>query len=204
MSGSYALLGTFPDAPACTILSSGKTYLIGRSLDCQIVLRGLTVSRAHAEIRVTDDAAIVVDRGSANGTFVDGVQVTEAVLKVGQQLRFGNVDLVLACNEAAKIATESTLPQTEHFPSKPTTISHEQARGLLSPAQYRVFLLIPLGLPRKLIASSLGLSKQTVNNHMKEIYSIFQIRSRAEFMAKYYGSQGATVTLPQPAVSDRG
>jgi len=46
---------------------------IGRSPDNGLVLRDHTVSSYHAQLRVAEDSAILIDRGSRNGTVVDGV-----------------------------------------------------------------------------------------------------------------------------------
>lgn len=51
-----------------------------------------TVSRRHAEIVRTGGSVKVVDLGSTNGTFVNGVQVQgEADLKPGDQVQFGAI-----------------------------------------------------------------------------------------------------------------
>ena len=48
-----------------------KSYLIGRSKDCDIVLTAPTVGRRHAEL-ISDSATdfVLVDRESTNGTFL--------------------------------------------------------------------------------------------------------------------------------------
>lgn len=50
------------------------TLVIGRGTGCQLVLDDALVSRKHAEIEVTQTAAVLVDLGSVNGVYVNGVR----------------------------------------------------------------------------------------------------------------------------------
>jgi FHA domain-containing protein len=49
--------------------------VMGRGTGCDIVLDGDDVSRRHAKAMPTDDAVIVEDLGSHNGTFVNGERI---------------------------------------------------------------------------------------------------------------------------------
>jgi len=66
---------------------------IGRRAPCELVLRDSEVSGVHCEVQLADDELMVSDRGSTNGTFVDGKRVFVdervphgGVLQVGRQL----------------------------------------------------------------------------------------------------------------------
>src|SRR5438309_3847592 len=48
---------------------------IGRTPANVLPLPHASVSRAHADVRVTADGVILTDRGSANGTFVNDVRL---------------------------------------------------------------------------------------------------------------------------------
>src|SRR5438552_125926 len=67
---------------------------LGRDPSSQIHISHHSVSGSHCEITVTDDAVIIKDLGSTNGTFVSDVQVREAVLKPGQTIHLGTVELI--------------------------------------------------------------------------------------------------------------
>jgi CheY-like chemotaxis protein len=54
-----------------------------------------SVSGRHCEILLRGDDVIVRDLKSTNGTFIQGERITEAILKLGQILRLGRVDLRL-------------------------------------------------------------------------------------------------------------
>ncbi len=62
--------------------------VIGRGSDCDLVLDEPEMSRRHAMIEVQSGELFLRDLGSANGTFVNGVQVRDAVLYSGDQLAF--------------------------------------------------------------------------------------------------------------------
>lgn len=53
---------------------------VGRARDNDIVIENLSVSRNHARIRKVDGKFIITDLNSANGTFVNGVQITKTEL----------------------------------------------------------------------------------------------------------------------------
>jgi pSer/pThr/pTyr-binding forkhead associated (FHA) protein len=61
---------------------------IGRGSECDLVLDEPEMSRKHAMIENSGDGLYLRDLGSANGTFVNGVQVKNAVLHPGDQLAF--------------------------------------------------------------------------------------------------------------------
>lgn len=49
-----------------------------------------TVSRRHARIQRSGGAFTIYDEGSSNGTFVNGIRVTEQTLKSGDEIQVGN------------------------------------------------------------------------------------------------------------------
>jgi pSer/pThr/pTyr-binding forkhead associated (FHA) protein len=61
---------------------------IGRGPECGLVLDEPEMSRRHAMIEVTAHEIFLRDLGSTNGTFVNGVQVRDAVLHPGDQIAF--------------------------------------------------------------------------------------------------------------------
>lgn len=72
-------------------LRQGITRL-GRGPDADIRIDDPGVSRHHADVLVGADA-VLRDLGSTNGIYVDGVQVTERVLRDGNTIRLGSTSL---------------------------------------------------------------------------------------------------------------
>ena len=68
--------------------------LLGRGTDCDLRLVDPGVSRHHAELRVENDQVVLVDRGSTNGTFVNGQPVRRVVLTDGTHITLGRTTLV--------------------------------------------------------------------------------------------------------------
>lgn len=81
-------------APAFLPLDQPVTT-IGRSASNRLVLDDERASREHARIVSSGDAHILYDLGSTHGTLVNGVQVTQQGLKVGDQITIGSTTLVV-------------------------------------------------------------------------------------------------------------
>jgi pSer/pThr/pTyr-binding forkhead associated (FHA) protein len=60
--------------------------VLGRSSDCDIVLKAPEVSRRHCRIECVRDEVTVEDLGSALGTRVNGVPIRRALLRDGDRL----------------------------------------------------------------------------------------------------------------------
>src|SRR2546423_6905366 len=69
---------------------SAEAVTVGRSRACDVVVGEETVSRFHAELRhADDDAWIVRDLDSTNGTWLNGARVHEARVSGGDVLWLG-------------------------------------------------------------------------------------------------------------------
>ncbi len=68
--------------------------VVGRSRDCDLVLRDPTVSGRHARLVWENDKILLEDLGSANGTFVGDKRVTRALIRPGDNVRFGRARLL--------------------------------------------------------------------------------------------------------------
>ena len=67
---------------------------IGRSMDCDIVVDNLGVSRHHCSIVKEGDTWVLVDGGSNNGTFLGGQKVSRHTLKTNEKIVLGKHSLV--------------------------------------------------------------------------------------------------------------
>jgi hypothetical protein len=85
-----AILRLVPDSGAPHEVR-GDAALVGREAGCDVVVSDGSVSRKHARLERRAEGWTVIDQGSANGTFVDSQRVAEAVLRAGQEVRFGAV-----------------------------------------------------------------------------------------------------------------
>lgn len=73
--------------------------VLGRHPTVDVVIDDPGASRRHAALRVAqgggDVVATVHDLGSTNGTYVNGVRVVHAMLRVGDRVTLGRTDVVL-------------------------------------------------------------------------------------------------------------
>jgi S1-C subfamily serine protease len=92
------------DAGRTVELPEDRPFVLGRVQGCDLVIRDERASRQHAELRAEPAGGVrVVDLGSANGTFVDGRRVSEALLAGGEELVVGGVEIaVLALRPASE------------------------------------------------------------------------------------------------------
>src|SRR5436189_4433295 len=74
---------------------------VGRVEDNAFQIPETSVSSHHAEIILKGNDVVVKDLNSTNGTFINGEKVTESVLKPGQVLKFGQVELRLEGKDGA-------------------------------------------------------------------------------------------------------
>jgi diguanylate cyclase (GGDEF)-like protein len=90
-TGEHAFLLVLAGPQLGTIfpLPSDRDLVIGRRDDADILLLDDGVSRRHATLRVTGDRALLHDLESANGSWVDGAKVSEALLENGSRLHLG-------------------------------------------------------------------------------------------------------------------
>ncbi len=78
-----------------SLVLDGAGITIGRAPDNGLVLGDPQVSRHHARLQVRQGMLVLVDLESRNGTFVNGQQVTEVALGVGDQIRIGDTRLLV-------------------------------------------------------------------------------------------------------------
>jgi pSer/pThr/pTyr-binding forkhead associated (FHA) protein len=77
------------DLPGCSIPLQELPMTVGRASDAELCLSDPYVSHYHCKIEQIDETLVVRDLGSRNGTFVNGLQVTESPLMPGDKLTVG-------------------------------------------------------------------------------------------------------------------
>lgn len=86
---------------------------VGRVEDNTFQIAQPSVSSHHCEILLKGNEIVVKDLNSTNGTFINNQQVTgEAVLKAGQILRLGQVEISLDTGAPGAPAAPSASPNT--------------------------------------------------------------------------------------------
>jgi hypothetical protein len=72
----------------------GSAVTLGRSPECDYIVRNATVSARHAELRHSAEGWSLRDLGSRNGTRVNGWLVKEQQLADGDEVTFGDSTFV--------------------------------------------------------------------------------------------------------------
>jgi len=126
--------------------------LIGRDKTAEIRLTESSVSRKHATIERRGPQWVIVDGGSANGTFLDDVQVAEGVLKNGQTLRLGAAVFKVQVEEEPT-PTQTIRPSELEAKTQPAVPAYRPgpppppAAPAMTPAQAAELLGMAVGTP---------------------------------------------------------
>lgn len=84
----------FEDKIIERVVTEKKRISIGRTNENDIVLENRAVSRKHAMIEFNNNAAVIIDNESLNGTFVNHRKITEEVLRNEDTVTIGKYALV--------------------------------------------------------------------------------------------------------------
>ena len=89
-----------------------EAITIGRGPDNTIVVNDPSISAHHAQLLLEGDTYRLKDLDSTNGTRVNGKPVTETVLRIDDQIRFGAAE---ARYESSEAAGAKPLPKPEEI-----------------------------------------------------------------------------------------
>jgi len=94
------------EAPFTFRILPGNIKTIGRAKRADFIVEAALVSRIHCRLSAGATELEVIDLDSTNGTFVNGERIDRALLKIGDRLGVGRVELTIE-----KSAKESADPQ---------------------------------------------------------------------------------------------
>ena len=107
----YVLSG--PDLGKHFDLADGA--LVGRAPECQAQIRDASVSRQHARLELLAGAWRLVDQGSRNGLYVDGLRSSAITLADGLELRVGEVLLRVRIDAAEPVPASQPAPEHDEI-----------------------------------------------------------------------------------------
>jgi len=166
---------------------STTEFLIGRDVDCELVLKQDLVSRHHARLSQTEDGLVVEDLRSMNGVFVNERRIREPTLLAhGDTIAIGTETLEVVDIQLVPRAAKPTRPQPILFArdiegAEPVTLAPRL--GVLSDREREVFEKIVLGHTQREIAEQLHISVKTIETHRARIAEKLGCRTRAELVA---------------------
>ena len=89
-----------PNLAPMKVDASGPLITLGRATDCTIPIKDRYLSRRHAEIVYDENAWMVRDLGSVNGTHLNGSRVIGAApLRPGDKIALGDTEIVFDADE---------------------------------------------------------------------------------------------------------
>jgi len=81
---------------------SQPRVVLGRGVNCDIQLQDSEISRRHAMLEIKSDVATVIDLGSTNGTFVDGVRIHQKSIAAHEEFSLGTTTLMFIVTEVGE------------------------------------------------------------------------------------------------------
>lgn len=114
---------------------------VGRVEDNTFQISDGSVSSHHAEIILKGPEILVKDLNSTNGSFINGEKITETILKPGQILRLGQVELKIDDGLPLPAAAPAPVP-----PPPGTAPAPSPAPAASSKKQVDATMVIPRGV----------------------------------------------------------
>jgi adenylate cyclase len=108
----YRLIYQDGDTPQTYTFDSGEV-VIGRSPECQIVLRDFGISRTHAKVVAEPSGVRIYDLNSKNGTQVNDVQIRDAALKDGDRILLGKFQITFTDSVESRVVLDDEKPLSE-------------------------------------------------------------------------------------------
>jgi predicted component of type VI protein secretion system len=100
---------------------------VGRVEENTFQIADGSVSSRHAEILLRGTDIVVKDLGSTNGTFINGEKISEATLKPGQTLRFGQVELKI--DDGKPVSAQQAPAQAASAPAPAPAPAPKKSEG---------------------------------------------------------------------------
>ena len=175
----WYLKGSLSDGSPWIVPLHDRTFSIGRSAECSLILDAPDISRRHTLIRIEGTQAFVSDLGSRNGTFLNGAAVeSRRQMENGDLLKVGRLEfaVVRGGNEAESV----------HTVIESAAGSDLATRSGLTPRETEVLYLLVRGDAVKEIARKLFISSGTAKNHVLKIYAKTGCHSRVELVNRHY------------------
>ena len=141
---------------------------IGRVDDNMFPIAEASISSHHCEVLLQGADVLVRDLNSTNGTFINGEKITESVLKPGQTLRLGQIEIRL---ETDGPAGSSPAPAASASP-KPAS-GNKKAESTMAMTRGVSLTDLESGSPRGFDSAGKGFTKK--DNKANRIFLIAAI-----------------------------
>jgi len=83
------------ESPTIKLRVKKVTNVVGRDATCDVYVESKQVSRRHCLLQVTERGLLVKDLESTNGTFVNGIPMTDGYINEGDRMGLGTYTMTL-------------------------------------------------------------------------------------------------------------
>jgi len=104
------------------------TLTVGRAEDSDLIIASTRVSRHHCEIINEEGKLTIRDKGSGNGTFVNGAKIEEQTLDAGDEVRIGPLTFVLEIDGVREKPAKPAAPKKPASAPKPKAAKPKAAK----------------------------------------------------------------------------
>jgi putative nucleotidyltransferase with HDIG domain len=114
----YKVIADDGPAKGASFPLTGPVHRLGRGEEADICILDTAISKVHCLIEMTDGKVFIVDTGSRNGTFLDGIRLLPErryELEAGGVIRIGNSVLRFVAEPAAVDEAEMMRESTEEI-----------------------------------------------------------------------------------------
>ena len=108
------------------------TLTVGRAEDSGLIIASTRVSRHHCEFVNEQNRVIVRDKGSGNGTVVNGAKVTEQALAAGDEVRIGPLTFEVEVDGKRQSAAAPARPAAAPKPAPKKAFKKASPADILS------------------------------------------------------------------------
>lgn len=111
------------------------TLTVGRAEDSDLIIASTRVSRHHCEIINAANQLSIRDKGSGNGTLVNGAKVTEQALRPGDEVNIGPLTFAVEINGVRESGAKPVAPAAKPAAApKPAVAPAAKLAAALKPA----------------------------------------------------------------------
>jgi adenylate cyclase len=128
---------------------------IGRSNTCEVVINDPLVSRQHCQILLGMGGINIRDLGSTNGTFLNGVRVTESPLRNQDVISIGGTRFRFSV-EVSKEVSESRTPKIDELAHKKLLTLYEVGNIVNSVLELKTLLNIIMAMAIRVMQANRG------------------------------------------------
>ncbi len=141
-------------------LRHNKSLILGRSVECDIVVNDNSISRRHLKITSNQNSVEIEDMNSTNGVFIAGEKVFSGILKKGNPFFLGDIEFSLKEGDIEDFNHSKEMSELLEISSKKPSVKLDE--GDTDKFSLNVFSL----LLRKILET--GLKSESIDSFLIE------------------------------------